>query len=109
MNEFVEVVVPIGFIGSFAMAYHGPNKIKWYGSWKPIENLSSFLMPVAEMAMIDSGSVILAGLLLWQLCRINLWKQYCKTIKKYWIPLAFRGAFMISTVSILDIKCMQKN
>ena len=52
LNEFVEVVVPIGFIGSFAMAYHGPNKIRWYGGWKRVVNLSVFLMPVAEMVLL---------------------------------------------------------
>ena len=102
-NEFVEVVVPIGFIGSFAMAYYGPNKIKYYGRYKKVEDLSVFLIPVAEMALIDSGSVILAGILLWPFCCINLWKEYCKTMKNYWITFALRGAFVISFVSIFDI------
>ena len=108
LNEVAEVIVPIGFIGTFVMAYYGPNNdlicnagcTLWHH--KKIENLLTFLMPVAEMALIDSGSVILAGFLLFQLCRINLWRIYCETIRKYWILFAFQGATMISTVSILD-------
>ena len=98
--------VPIAFIGAFFLAYYGPNADVlgnvWCAIWqyKKIEDFRAFIMPVAEMALIDSVSVIFAVILLWRFCQINVWKEYCKTIKKYWVYLAFRGAAFISLVSI---------
>ena len=105
LNEFIEVMAPIAFIGSFSIAYFGPNGDTFgnytCGEWqyKKVENLHSYVMPVVEMALLDSGSLILAGLSLWWFCRINLWHKYCKTMKRYWMYLAFRGGLYISIVS----------
>lgn len=106
LNEFVEVLVPVAFLGTYCIAYFGPNydKIGNVGCkvwrFKRIERLQESLFPVAEMALIDTGSVILAGISLRWFCKINLWYEYCLTIRKYWIYMAFRGGFCISVVSI---------
>ena len=105
LNEIIEVVVPIACIGSFSMAYYGPNKnilgnvgcAIWH--FKKIESLSSFLMPVIKMTFLDSLSAMIAGISLWWFCRINFYAEYCKTIKKYWKVLASRGGVWITCVS----------
>ena len=106
LNEFLEVVVPIAFIVSFSIAYHGPNKDILGGvgcsiwHYKRVEDLYAFLMPVAEMALIDAVSVVLAGIALWLFCRINICQEYCIVVNKYWIYLALWGGTIIGTVSI---------
>ena len=107
LNEFVEVAVPIAFIGSFSMAYYGPNKNNlgaigctiWHH--KKVDDLGAFLEPVVEMALIDFISVVIAGVSLWWYCRINLWKMYCKVIKDYWTYMVYWGGTTISVVSIM--------
>ena len=97
-------------MGAFCIAYYGPNAnilgnvgcAIW--QYKKIEDFRAFIMPVAEMALIDTGSVIFAGITFWWFCRINLWTEYRKTIKKYWVNLAFRGATYISLVNIVVSK-----
>ena len=109
LNEIIEVMVPLALIGSFLAAYFGPNKeiIGLVGctvwNFEKIEDLYSFIMPVIEMALLDSGSVILAGCLLRKFCGINIFQEYCKAIKKYWMHLAFHGGSLLSTVSLIGI------
>ena len=98
LNESIEVIVPFSFIGAFSLAYYGPNKnTLWIV--KDVKNLHVFLAPVLKMALIDSGSLILAGVALLWCCRINILQEYCETMKKYWIYLASFGGLNICQVS----------
>ena len=98
LNETVEILLPIAFIGTFASAFYGPNKNKLWHIGE-MENLMEYLLPIVKMALIDSGSLILAGIFLRWFCRINILREYCCTIKKYWIYLAFWGGSCIASVS----------
>ena len=97
LNECVEVMLPIAFIGTFSIAYYGPNRNN-FRKIGMINNLKTFLTPIVEMALIDSASVILASAALLWFCRINILYEYEKAIKKYWIFLAFWGGFVINLV-----------
>ena len=107
LNESVEIMVPIAFIGSFATAYFGPNNdiIGGVGcsiwTYHKLEELLDVFLPVLEMALFDSGSLIITGCLLWNFRRINIVLQYCKTIKKYWMYLAIGSAVYLNMVSII--------
>ena len=104
LNEYVGMMLPIAFIATFSLGYFGPNKDKlgnigvaiWY--YEKVEDIQAFLTPVVELALIDAGCAVLTGLLLWASCRINIFKQYCITIKKYWKYLAYCGGATISGV-----------
>ena len=100
LNEAIEVIVPISFIGTFSLAYYGPNK-DLLSIVKDVKNLPVFLTPVVKMALIDSGSLILAGAALLWFCQINILKEYCETMKKYWIYLVSFGGLDICVVSIV--------
>ena len=111
LKETIEMIVPFAYIGSFLMAYYGPN-YDIMGDvgctiWKfeKAEGLYS-LISVLEMALFDSVSFVLAGVLLWKYSRINIIQKYCKTIKKYWIHVASHGGSFLAAVSSLN--CLTK-
>ena len=105
-NETIENMIPIAFIGSFATAYYGPNKYNlgmagcsiW--TFQKVEDFFIYIIPVVEMSLIDSTSLFVAGVSLWWFCKINIFKEYCNTIKRYWIHVAFWGGIYMSGVSI---------
>ena len=112
LNEIVEVFIPIAFIGSFSLAYFGPNKsMLWaVGCRNNVihkdrnamsEDILAFFIPAIRMALLDFGSVIVSGLSLWWFCHINVWREYCIRIKKYWIHLAVWGGGFICAVSFM--------
>ena len=104
LNETVEMMAPISFIGSYLLAFYGPNyQILGnvgcsYWTFEATENLNSLLKTVLIMAFMDSGSAVISGFLLWKFCRINIFWEYCKLIKKYWIIMAISGAFNLIKV-----------
>ena len=103
LNEFIEVIVPFSFIGAFSLAYYGPNKdTLWIV--REVKHLPVFLAPVVKMALIDSGSLILAGAALLWFCRINILREYCETIRKYWIYLASMGGLDICQVRMSKLR-----
>ena len=103
LNETVEILLPIAFIGTYASAYYGPNKDKlWHIGVN--KNLLEFITPVIKMACIDSGSLIFAGIFLQWFCRINILREFCSIIKKYWIYLAFWGGVSINAVSDITVQ-----
>ena len=105
LNEIIAVLAPVAFIGTFLIAYYGPNrnnlKVVCKLRQSKVVDINSFLMPVFEMTVLDSGSLIISGVLLWCFCRINIWEEYCRTIKKYWHHLAFWGGTFICAVSFI--------
>ena len=106
LNETVEIIVPIAFMGSFSIAYYGPNKYNigivgcsiW--TFHKVEDISIYFVPVIQIALIDSVSLILAGGLLWWFCKINILQRFCVIIKKYWTFLAIWGGLYINAVRI---------
>ena len=110
LNETVELIVPIAFIASFSSAYYGPNQDSlgnvgcriW--QFSKVENIQEVLIPVVEMALLDSTSVLVASALLWNFCNMNILKEYNTVIKKYWIHIGSLGGLFLNTVSITYIK-----
>ena len=103
LNESIEVIVPFAFIGVVSLAYYGPNRDMLL-IVREVNNLPVFLAPVLKMALIDSGSLIIAGLALLWFCRINILKEYCDTMKKYWLYLASFGGYDVCHVSIVKLR-----
>ena len=104
VNETIELIAPVTFIGSYLLAFYGPNYETIgnvgcsYWTFQGITDLNSLFMPVIVMALIDFGSAVVSGILLWKWCRINIFKEYCKVIKCYWVIIALSGAFNLYKV-----------
>ena len=105
LNETVEVFAPCASIGSFLIAYYGPN----YGilgnvgcsywTFQAPKNLIDLFTPVLLMTVIDTGSAVVAGIALWKFCRINIFWKYCEVIQQFWLIIGWYGSFMLSAVS----------
>ena len=109
LNETVEIIAPISFIGSYLIAFYGPNKQILgnvgcsYWTFEATEDLNALLNTVLIMTLIDSGSAFISGFLLWKFCRINIFWEYCKLIKKYWMIMAISGAFNLLKVLFVGL------
>ena len=109
VHETIEIMVPIAFIGTFATAFYGPNKHNlatagcsiW--AFQEAEDFSVFVTPVVKIALIDSGSLILAAGLLFKFCKIDILREFCKTMKNIWMNLGLWGGNMITGVSLIKI------
>ena len=107
LNETIEVLVPLAFIASYSIAFYGPNYDKLgslgcsYWTFQRVEDLPAFLKPVLFMEVIDFGTALISGILLWKFCRINILKEYCMTIRRYWLVVACSGACNI--VQVLEL------
>ena len=94
LNETIEIIVPLAFIVSYATAFYGPNYDKLgsvgcdYWTFKKVDDIKSFLTPVVFMEIVDFGTAVISGILLYRLCHINILKEYFSTIKRYWVTLA---------------------
>ena len=104
LNETVEMMAPISFIGSYLLAFYGPNyQILGnvgcsYWTFEATKDLNDLLNTVLMMTLIDSGSAVISAFFLWKFCRINIFWEYCKFIKKYWMIMAISGAFSLNKV-----------
>ena len=106
LNETIEILVPLAFIVSYATAFYGPNYDKLgsvgcnYWTFKKVDDIDSFLTPVVFMEIVDFGTAVISGILLYRLCHINILKEYCRTIKRFWVTIAFSGATNILSVNL---------
>ena len=88
--ETIEVLIPLGYSMAYATQYYGPNatlfsgvKTTYFGQEEQdIGSVFSFLFTM--FAADTLGGVIISALLAWT-CRINVIKEYCKILQKYWL------------------------
>ena len=104
LNETIEVLVPIAFIASYTIVFYGPNHDVMgnvgcdYWTFQKVEDLNAFLMPVLLMTLFDCSSGLVSGVLLWKYCRINIIREYCSAIQRYWVLLGLFGAANLFSV-----------
>ena len=104
LNETIEVLVPFAFIVSYIIVFYGPNHDVMgnigcdYWTFQKVDDLNTFLMPVLLMALVDCSSVLISGVPLWKYCRINIVREYCSVIQRYWALLGLLGAALLLSV-----------
>ena len=82
--------MPIVYVSMVLVGYYGPNAAilgnvgceKW--TWKKIPDLVKFLTALFRMFIIDVLAFIATGIVLWKFLSVNIFKQLCHDVKKYW-------------------------
>ena len=102
LEELVEVMMPFVYVSMILFAYYGPNSAilgnvgceKW--KWTKITDMTRFLTALFRMFAIDLLALSLNMLILWKFSSVNVMKQLCIDVKKYWpfISVAMGGAVM---------------
>ena len=105
LTESLEILVPLAYTITFLFAYYGPNAEilgnvrNNYWQYDEVHDVNKLLLSVFEMFVIDTGSIVIGGILLWKSCSINVVKEYCSTIKRYWKVISIRLAVETAKVS----------
>ena len=105
LTEGLEILVPLVYTITFLFAYYGPNAEilgnvrNNYWQYDEVHDVNKLLLSVFEMFIIDAGSIVIGGLLLWKSCSINVVKEYCSTMKRYWKVISIRLAVETAKVS----------
>ena len=89
INELTEALVPIVYGIGFATAFYGPNKQLFTGV-KEIEDVKHFFFALFQMFAIDICAMISGVILLRIFACMNLFRECCKFLKRYWFILAMK-------------------
>ena len=96
LAELCEGLVPLAYAVSFAMAYYGPNaNLLGYGEnnfWpvKVVEDVSWTFQVMLGLFLMDLVCLSLNSSILWIFCKVNLFKEFCLALRKYWYILAVK-------------------
>ena len=94
MAELCEGLVPLAFAVSFAMAFYGPNaellgypgSVYWHE--RVIEDVSRPFLVISVLFLMDIVSLAFNSGVLWILCKVNLFNEFCSVMQKYWYIVA---------------------
>ena len=103
--ETLEVLVPLAYVITVLIAYYGPNadilgnigNSQW--QYEAIPDIRKLVESLMLMFVIDICSAIIAGLLLWKLCCINVLRKACAAIQEYWAIIAVVVSHFLNYVS----------
>ena len=96
LAESCEGLVPLAYVVWFAMAYYGPNvELLGYGKhnfWpvKVVEDVSWTFQVMIGLFLMDLVRLSLSSSMLWIFCKVNLFKEFCLALRKYWYILAVK-------------------
>ena len=94
LSEIIGSLVPLSYAMSFATAYYGPNATLIgnvrcnYFDFKEIEDVNYLFSTMIQMFGVDIGGVMITGVTLWVLCKVNIFEEFCNIMKEYWFILA---------------------
>ena len=103
--ETLEILIPLAYILTVLIAYYGPNAEiignirNNYWQYESIDDIGTVVEAVSLMFAIDLCSAIIAGLLLWKMCSINILREFCRIMDEYWTIIAINIANYLNYVS----------
>ena len=107
LNELIEFVLPLGYIGAQLLGYYGPNAellvdvgADIWTSTK-IENIWETISTVLWFFLCDFGSTVLTGTMLWSFCKINLLQAFATLDKEFYLAFILIPAFWTSSVNFI--------
>ena len=63
-----------------------------------------FLALLVFLIGVDFSSVVVGVIFLWVMCKINLLKELCRSLKIYWFLIAVNAGALIAKVSRINFK-----
>ena len=96
LAELVEGMVPLAYAIGFAMAFYGPNGnlignvLSNIWAYKKVEDVGRLFKTQMILFGVDFVSVLLNTFLLYKFVKINLIREFCNAIEKYWIFFAIQ-------------------
>jgi len=106
LNEHIELVMGVAYFLCVLIAYYGPNSeqignIK-FGGWHftAICDIDTFISNLCFLFFIDTCSAVICAVLLWLICKINIFKAYYLMLQEFWLMMAVQTAFSLQSVSI---------
>ena len=105
LKEFSEILIPSIYCLSYIGSYFGPNYDIMGGIgldlWhhEKISSLYEKLEKIVIFAFIESLRGIMFTLILWKLCRLNMYSAYCNVIRNYGWYILFCAAQFNQAVS----------
>ena len=101
LAELTEGIVPMAYAITFAMAYYGPNasilgnvKNDYWG-YEKVDDIDHTFLMLFILFAVDTVSVLFNALLLWKSVNVNLFKEICLTLGKYWFFFATKLSMLL--------------
>ena len=92
LAELTEGLTPLVYATVVSMAYYGPN-ITILGNVRLIEDVTQLFRMMLLLFGIDILSVIVNFKILSKWTGIDLYEEFCMTMKRYWTVMAVKFAF----------------
>ena len=105
LKEYLEVLIPAIYCLSFVAAYYGPNaeimgNVKNdYWEFEKVDDLRQKLNTIVTLLVIDAIRGLIFGLVLWNSCRLNLYRAFCYIVKNYGAYILLRSSYSINWVN----------
>ena len=106
---------PLAYIALVALAYFGPNaeilasiKLRIWHNQTIIDDFVAYASTVGMLFVVDFLSFVINGMVIWNLCNVNLLKVMQKIQERYWSVMIFVEAVLlleVGTTSILIMIC----
>ena len=101
------MVVPLLFLMSFLLAYHGPNgemigNVKltiW--QFEAVADIRKFLENIFFLLAIDFTGAVVNALLLWIICKLNFLMTLKNIQKEFWHIMGIQEASLFFTVRMM--------
>ena len=105
--EMMETLVPLVYLGTFLIAYYGPNATilgnirNGYWQYTVVKDVNKLISSVIQMFFIDIGSLVIGSVILWKFCSINILLRCCKIMDSYWKIVSVYAGMEAAKVEII--------
>ena len=103
LAELCEGIVPLAYIICFSMAFYGPNakligNVK-NGCWQfeAVDDANLTFVFMLVLFAIDLLCFSLNASIVWWYCSVNLFKEICNVVQKYWYIMAVKLTFIMQS------------
>ena len=108
LNEIAEVCGPLSVAFSFIIAFYGPNAAligdigNSYWQYIAVEDVEHTIKYLFLFFLIDSISLVLCTFLLWNVCKISMYKAYAALQVEFGLAFALFMSASLTGVSRLS-------